>query len=74
MQLHMDRVRRLSELAIQRYPNAFSTDYEKNKKALDELAVITSKQLRNHIAGYITKLMREREQTKEAIVEEARAG
>jgi small subunit ribosomal protein S17e len=54
----LDKTRRLSEIALQRYPDAFSTDYEKNKKALDELAVVSSKQLRNHIAGYITRTLR----------------
>ena len=40
---------------MQRHPEAFGPDFEANKKALDELAVIPSKQLRNRIAGYITK-------------------
>ena len=33
----------------------FGTDFESNKKALEELAIIPSKQLRNRIAGYIAK-------------------
>ena len=40
---------------MQRHPEAFGPDFEANKKALGELAVIPSKQLRNRIAGYITK-------------------
>ncbi len=55
----MDKTRRLSELILERHPEAFSSDYEKNKKALLELAVIPSKQLRNHIAGYIAKSLKE---------------
>jgi small subunit ribosomal protein S17e len=51
----LDRTRRLSEELLQRHPEAFGLDFEANKKALEELAIIPSKQLRNRIAGYITK-------------------
>jgi ribosomal protein S17E len=57
----LDRTRRLSEMILQRHREAFSTDYEKNKAALKDLALIPSKQLRNHIAGRIAKLLREEE-------------
>jgi small subunit ribosomal protein S17e len=52
----LDRTRRLSEEIMQRHPEAFGSDFEENKKALEELAVIPSKQLRNRIAGYIAKM------------------
>ena len=51
----MDRTRRLSEELLQTYPEAFGTDFDKNKEALVEMAIIPSKQLRNRIAGYIAK-------------------
>ena len=51
----MDRTRRLAEQILSRHPESFGDDYEKNKKALDDLALIPSKQLRNKIAGYIAK-------------------
>ena len=51
----MDRTRRLSEEILERHPEAFGSDFEANKKSLEELALIPSKQLRNRIAGYITK-------------------
>ncbi len=51
----MDRTRRLSEEITQKHPDVFGPDFEANKKALEELALIPSKQLRNRIAGYITK-------------------
>ena len=40
---------------MQKHPEAFGADFEQNKKALEELALIPSKQLRNRIAGYIAK-------------------
>ena len=52
----MDRTRRLSEEVMQRHPEAFGSDFEENKKALENLALIPSKQLRNRIAGYIAKM------------------
>jgi len=51
----LDRTRRLSEELLQRHPEAFGPNFIENKKALEELAIIPSKQLRNRIAGYITK-------------------
>jgi small subunit ribosomal protein S17e len=51
----LDRTRRLSEELLARHPEAFGTDFEANKKALEELALVPSKQLRNRIAGYIVK-------------------
>ena len=55
----MDRTRRLSDQILARHPEAFGPDFEKNKKALEELVFISSKQLRNRIAGYITKSLEE---------------
>ena len=57
----MDRTRRLSEEIMQRHPDSFGSDFDENKKALEELALIPSKQLRNRIAGYITKISQEEE-------------
>ena len=51
----MDRTRRLSEELLRRHPEAFGTDFEENKKVLEEMTFIPSKQLRNRIAGYISK-------------------
>ena len=51
----MDRTRRLSEQIMERHPDLFGSDFEENKKALEDLALIPSKQLRNRIAGYIAK-------------------
>jgi len=55
----LDRTRRLAEQILSRHPEAFDVDFEKNKKALEDLAVIPSKQLRNRIAGYITRSLTE---------------
>lgn len=68
----MDRVRSLSQQILHRYPESFGANFEKNKKVLEELTVISSKQLRNHVAGYIARSFREeveKEETAEGIKE-----
>lgn len=54
--LILDRVRRISEEIVQKFPGAFGTDYQANKDELNKVAVVHSKMLRNKIAGYITKM------------------
>ena len=50
----LHRIRRLASLLLEKYPEKFTEDFETNKKALKEVAIITSKQLKNELAGYIT--------------------
>ncbi len=69
----MEKIRRLAETILQRHPQVFSADYEGNKKALDEMAFIPSKQLRNKIAGYIAKSLKEDAVEEPEIVEEVKA-
>jgi small subunit ribosomal protein S17e len=52
----MDRVRRISEDIMQRYPGVFGSDYQANKEQLNRIAIVNSKMLRNKIAGYLTKI------------------
>ncbi len=70
----MNKVRRLAEDLVNRYPTLFSGDFEKNKKALSEVSVIHARALRNQLAGAITKLMRERLPVAEAPDHEEDAG
>jgi small subunit ribosomal protein S17e len=60
-------------MILSRHPEAFGTDYDKNKKALEELAVIPSKQLRNRIAGSIAKMLKEDSVEEGASGEESQA-
>ena len=43
------------------FPDKFGTDFEKNKTALKELDLFTSKTDRNIVAGVIVKLARPKE-------------
>ncbi len=48
-------VKKTGRLLMERYPEAFSTDFEHNKDLVDELTNIESKGVRNRIAGYVTR-------------------
>ena len=52
-------IKRAARDLIKRYPDRFSTDYEKNHRALEELTDIKSKSLRNRVAGYIATLLKQ---------------
>ena len=49
----MNRVKKLSTELLNRYPDKFKVDFQQNKKTIDEIAKVRSKELRNQIAGYI---------------------
>lgn len=46
------------------FPEKFMADFQNNKKILGEVSVIHSKKLRNTIAGYITKIARQKMEDK----------
>ena len=50
----MDRVKRIAYNLLDEYGKLFTSDYEENKKALDRIAIVRSKQLRNELVGFIT--------------------
>jgi len=52
-------IKRLGDELIMEHGSLFGADFEKNKKALEEIGRIKSKKIRNVIAGYITKKMRQ---------------
>jgi small subunit ribosomal protein S17e len=54
----MNRIKRISIELLEKYPNKFGLEFDANKKALNEVAVVTSKVLRNELAGYITSHLR----------------
>ena len=47
-------VKKTARELIERYPEAFSPDFERNKELVAELTNIESKGVRNRIAGYVT--------------------
>lgn len=47
-------------MILEKHPELFTTDFEKNKELLTEVAIIRTKSLRNRIAGYVTAAVHER--------------
>ncbi|WKT58075.1 hypothetical protein QVH35_00620 [Candidatus Nitrosotenuis chungbukensis] len=66
----MDRIKRLSMQAIDRYGAKFTSDFSENKKILEQISIIRSKGLKNEIAGYITKFIKREKSSKELPTEE----
>ena len=56
----MNKVRKLADELLTKYPKIFSTNFDSNKKALEKVAVIRNRALRNQIAGAISVMMSER--------------
>ena len=48
-------VKQLGAILLERYPQAFNTDFETNKDSVGQLTNVESKEVRNRIAGYITR-------------------
>ena len=59
----LNRVKKFSTELLNRYPDKFNVDFKQNKKTIDELATVSSKELRNQIAGFIASYINR--QTKE---------
>lgn len=53
-------IKRSARLLLERYPDKFTGDYEQNRNALEGLAEIGSKPLKNKIAGYIATLLKQK--------------
>lgn len=48
-------VKQLATVLLERYPQAFNTDFDTNKESVEQLTNVESKGVRNRIAGYITR-------------------
>ena len=51
-------IKRVARRLVDRYPDLFSDDFEKNKELVEKLTDVQSKRMRNHIAGYATRYWR----------------
>ena len=55
-------VKRVTLDLVRDYRSDFKQSFDKNKEVLQEKAEIPSKKLRNVIAGYVTRLMKRKEE------------
>lgn len=56
-------VKRTARKLLEKYPDKFTEDFEHNKRVVDQL-LSSSKRVRNRIAGYITRLIRQQARLK----------
>lgn len=54
-------VKRLAKDLVSADEEKFSEDFEENKEALQETGEFTSKRLRNRVAGYIVRVVQNKE-------------
>jgi small subunit ribosomal protein S17e len=59
-----DLEKKIARELVERFPDKFTTDFENNKKLVESLTNISSKKLRNRVAGYITQLQNQKKQNK----------
>ena len=52
-------VKRTAKELLETYEGRFTTDFEENKKLVEEFSTVSTKHLRNKIAGYVTRLARQ---------------
>ncbi|HEY3094484.1 MAG TPA: hypothetical protein VGJ42_01870 [Nitrososphaera sp.] len=62
----MNRIKRISTELLEKHPDKFGLEFDANKKALNDLAIVRSKVLRNELAGYITAHLRKIETQEKA--------
>jgi small subunit ribosomal protein S17e len=55
MAIKPDYVKKTGRVLLERYPEAFTTDFDQNKESVTKLTNIESKGVRNRIAGYVTR-------------------
>jgi len=48
-------IKRIAEDLVRKFPDRFTTDFEHNKKMVDEVADVSTVKVRNRIAGYVTR-------------------
>jgi len=53
-------VKRITKKLISEYGDEFSTDYSKNKSIVSKFTNISSKKIRNIVAGYATRLVKQK--------------
>jgi small subunit ribosomal protein S17e len=68
-----EQIKRAAKELVERFPDRFTTDFESNKKLVEELTNLSSTKLRNRIAGYVTRLVAAMQPRKE-VEEEVAAG
>lgn len=65
MPVSPDYVKKIGNVLLERYPDAFAHDFDHNKESVTKLTNVESKAVRNRIAGYVTRKTRTRQEPEE---------
>ena len=55
MPVDPEDVTSIGDRLLERYPDAFSGDFEENKRTVERLTELRSHHVRNRVAGYVTR-------------------
>lgn len=55
MPIDSDDIISIGNELLERYSDAFTEDFEQNKRKVEQLTDLRSKHVRNRVAGYITR-------------------
>jgi len=58
-------VKRITHDLVKAHREDFKADFEANKKLVSRYASVPSNKLRNTIAGYVTRILKEKQEIKE---------
>ena len=53
-----DHIKEIARKLVERFPEKFTSDFDHNKKMVNELTNVTSSKIRNRVAGYIVRLIK----------------
>ena len=59
-------IKKLALELVERFPDKFTDDFEANKMVVEKLTTISTKNMRNRIAGYIARIMEDRKNKNES--------
>jgi|TARA_B110000263_G_C14999257_1_gene369737 small subunit ribosomal protein S17e len=68
----VNRIKRISFEVLDAHKSKFGEDFVENKKALNQVAIVRSKGLKNKVAGYITRFIKK--QIREDKIKHDRSG
>ena len=60
-QIKTQYIKNLAKTLLEKYPDKFTKNYEKNKEWMDKLVQMESKTIRNQVAGYLGHLVKKKE-------------
>jgi small subunit ribosomal protein S17e len=60
-QVRQRNIKRIARELVEEYPDVFSADFQENKQLLKDEDLFTSKYVRNHVAGYIVRVLENEE-------------